>query len=170
MLRCFNLLLILLLLNGCVTERKRLQICKSCTLSQSVTDSVSVQIQEKEVKVYVHDTIIYNIENPCAELCDSLGNLKEFHKEITSDKGAQMTLYTKNNHLYVQDDLNGMETTAEITDTTTTHHKTIIKEVPARCDLEHISGWDNYFIAMGRMFCVILLILLLGAIFKNFIK
>ena len=142
-------LFLLLLLSSCAAHRAK--ICKTCTLNQITTTDT---IRTETVRI---DTLVFETENPCKELCDSAGNLKPFSRDLKSDKGKAIVLYTRNNKLNVKE-----------SDTVKTEYKTIVKtitrEFPSRCDKEHLTKCKSFFIVSGKIAWVIILILIGGTI------
>lgn len=141
----YKYILFIALLSSCISEKKREEICKTCTLSNTRKDSVRVEIKEKKVPYYLHDTITQWLVNPCAYLCDSVGNLLPFEKEVSDEKGEHKTkIYTKNNRLYWMNTIDSLKKIITTKDTNTTHVIETTKEVPARCDLEHTTSFDHF--------------------------
>ena len=156
---------------GCVTQTQRERICKTCPTNTIIKDSIHVEIKEKKIPFYITDTFNYFLPNPCAELCDSLGNLKPtFKKEIKSNKGTKETLTVKNNQLVLIERIDSLKKVISIKDTSTNnfHYKVIVK--PAICNLNHITKWDMFWIKTGRISLAVLFILLGYEIVKFYLK
>jgi hypothetical protein len=135
-MRVLIVLMSIVLYSSCVTQKQRIKICGTCPV-----ETVEV---EREVLV---DTIIYvteqgetkYLDNPCADLCDSLGNLKPFERTIES-KGRKVVIYTQGNKLAVRADLDSNETHLEVKHTT----RTVIKTIQGECvktTLMKIQSW-----------------------------
>ena len=96
-MRKISILILVVLLTSCISQKKRLKICATCPIQTTVHDSIVTII--KDTTIYISrrgDTI--TLDNPCAYLCDSLGNLKPF--EIKKRKnGIVSTLKSANNKL-----------------------------------------------------------------------
>lgn len=91
-------IIVLMCMFSCVTEKQRMKICRNCPVKDS-TITVEKTIV-KDTTIYVTQTVtepIY-IDNPCANLCDSLGNLKPFFKSEKKN-GIVKTITTQNNQL-----------------------------------------------------------------------
>lgn len=63
-------------LSSCVTEKKRQEICNQCPVKIERHDSIVEKLVEKIVEIPGNDGPIVFLENPCKELCDSFGNLR----------------------------------------------------------------------------------------------
>lgn len=63
---------------ACVTEKQRLRICQTCSFSNTAKDSI--RIVERIDSIYLPPIAgpVQYLENPCKDLCDSLGRLKRF--------------------------------------------------------------------------------------------
>lgn len=167
---------------SCISEKKRAKICATCMLKETVKDSVSVKDSVakipviKSVTVTIHDTLKYSLPNPCADLCDSLGNLKAFKKEIKSDKGAKLQIYSQGNQIFFKDVIDSLKAELKIKDTLISHYhkterfKTTVKEVPARCNREHLTKLDSFWIISGRILLLLLIIYLSWKFIKYYKK
>lgn len=150
--------LYVLVLSSCAAHKqaKRDRICATCTFfdeSKTVVkhDTITVTATFK-------DTLYYESENPCADLCDSFGRLKPFLRDLTSDKGNRVRIYTKGNKLAISDNLNGVTKKVEVP--VESKETTNIKSVPAHCDLTHRTKWNDFFIISGQIAWGLLLIFL----------
>lgn len=93
------ILISIISLSSCISEKKRAKICNTC----AVKDSISY----KEI-IKLKDTIIYRniagpvqyLENPCKLLCDSLGKLKPFEIK-TKKNGLTSTIKSVGNSIAV---------------------------------------------------------------------
>jgi hypothetical protein len=161
-MRFLLIFIISLSLFSCVTKKQRARICKEC----AGKDSVSVEYKERIVK---HDTTIYTtiagpvqwLENPCKNLCDSLGNLKPFKVE-TKKNGLKSTIKSVGNSIQAECDADSLKQvitllTKEIE--RTTFEK---KVIPSDCEKEHKTRWDGFtfwwfWITLGIIILFILL-------------
>ena len=137
------LILGLIILSSCVTEKKRLKICATCTLKELKTDTIYIEKNEKIVKV--NDTI--TLDNPCKDLCDSAGNLKP-----AVIYGKNVKLVTNFNRLGIIPDSIKAET--EVRKQITY----VYKEVESKCKRQHLEGWHKFLIVCGIIFWVTLII------------
>lgn len=142
---------ILVLLSSCVTERQRALICKTCVLNSDRKDSIIERIVEVPVTLPpVPGPTVY-LANPCAALCDSLGNLKPFTIDKTAN-GIRTTV--KSNTV-----ANTLDITSNLEDSTKTKarvpqreiYSTTLEQVPARCELRHMSDWDIFWGMVGKI-------------------
>lgn len=105
MKRRILLLLLPILLTSCITQKKRLKICATCPVATIMVDSIIV----KDTAIYiVQKGEIEYIESPCAELCDSFGNLIPFIRESTSN-GIKTTIKTIGNVLTVECEVDSLK-------------------------------------------------------------
>jgi len=145
-------------LSSCVTEKKRLEICKSCPVKITVKDSIRVEVRERPVQLWVHDTVNWFLPNPCAQLCDSFGNLKKTNITVRGNKGAQVNLISKGNTLYFETIIDSLKATGTVKDSIINRIKDTTIEVPARCELDHIGWWDRFFISSGKILLCVLIV------------
>jgi hypothetical protein len=105
-----SLILSCIFISGCYSEKQCVKHCSECLKTNSVkeTDSVSVssdssrkEISHKTDTVLVPYAIpgpIQYLENPCAALCDSIGNLKAYDR-TEHKNGLTNRLFTRNDSL-----------------------------------------------------------------------
>lgn len=94
-----SILLLLISLSGCITQKKIDEICSKCPSKSFIKDSVIV----KDSIIYstLHPDPIF-LPNPCSELCDSMGRLKtSFKPRITHNKGLTATIRVSGDTLQV---------------------------------------------------------------------
>jgi hypothetical protein len=144
---------------SCITQKRRDKICATCTTHTTIKDSIITEIKEREVPVFISDTFYYFLPNPCAKLCDSIGNLKPtFKAEIKSDKGTKIDLFVKDNQLMFKDVIDSLKRIITVKDSTIkTYHSKVI-EVPAQCKKKHITWWDKLFRGLGQILSLIVLL------------
>jgi hypothetical protein len=131
--------IMVLLCCSCSYEKRLAKWCARCP----VKDSIVVQIREREKEVVVHDTLKIRsfLPSPCAEMCDSLGNIRKgFTKEVISDKGTKTTLKEHNGGLGIAAEVNGVKLKAIVKDTCISKFRTL----RAACDKDHRSDWDGF--------------------------
>lgn len=157
--------------SSCISEKKRAQICSTCAVKTIVKDSVRVVIKERLQQVFITDTFNYYLPNPCANLCDSFGNLKKTFKEtIVNDKGTKINLFVKNNKLEFNDMIDSLKRVISVKDTLIDRFVNTSIEVPAHCTLEHVTWWDKLFIKLGQILSLIVILFLGFKAFKFYIK
>lgn len=152
-----TLLLLSALLFGCITEKKRLEICKSCTLNQITKDSTGVDEvvntwrdsaiywkskQGKTIHVNDCDSLIEQLNNKGSIVSDSNGIKAIIEKKVGSKRG--FTFRCESDSLKQVIKLLKQQVKLN-------HFKTIIKEMPARCQLEHLTKWDSFWIRVGQI-------------------
>lgn len=154
-------LLCVIVFSSCITEKKRAKICATCPTHTTIKDSVRFEIKERLQQVFITDTFNYFLPNPCANLCDSLGNLKPTFKTIIiSDKGTKQTLSVKNNSLVLVEQLDSLKKVISVKDTLIERFINTTIEVPAQCKLEHLTWWDKLFRGLGQILSVVVLLFL----------
>lgn len=138
------LALICLSLFSCITEKKKQRICREC----AGKDSVSVVYKETIVK---KDTTIFVtiagptqwLENPCKNLCDSLGNLKPF--EVKKKKNGLVSIIkSEGNSIVTECDADSLKyviTLLEKRLELSTFEKNVVQE---DCKKEHKTKWDGF--------------------------
>lgn len=163
--------LIGLIVLGCITQKRRDKICATCPTHTTIKDSIRVEIKEREVPIFISDTFYYFLPNPCAKLCDSLGNLKPtFKAEIKSDKGTKLNLFVKDNKLMFKDVFDSLKKVISVKDTLISHFVNTTIEVPEQRKLQHITWWDKLFIGLGQILSLIVVLFLGYKGFKYYIK
>ena len=127
-MRVAALLILLLSLTSCSTfkENRRIQKCAKYKCVSDVKETIKEVIKDTTIYITEKGETKY-LDNPCAELCDSLGNLKPFEKKIES-KGRKVILYTKGNTLAVRSDLDSVEAKMQV--------KTVYKEKVVTVEVE----------------------------------
>ena len=98
----YLLIILSLVVLSCNSEKRLYKKCVKyasyCVKSDSVT-TIEHDIVYRDTTIFLTqkaDTVI--LDNPCALLCDSLGNLKAFSR-TKNDNGIVTTISTKNNRL-----------------------------------------------------------------------
>ena len=136
-------LLLLTLLSGCISEKKRQKICLECPvrIEKEIHDSIIEKIRDTTIYITQQGPIQY-LENPCKTLCDSLGNLKPIKVE-SKKNGIKSTITTVGNSLAVNCEadslkavINGLKEIIRI------RKEQEVKEVPV-CHLEHKTWFDE---------------------------
>ena len=79
------IILVILCFASCVTEKQRLKICDSCAVKTVSKDSVWEHVVRDTITLPPIVGPVQYLENPCKELCDSLGHLKPFIKTETKN-------------------------------------------------------------------------------------
>lgn len=159
-MRILLIIFVLVAFSNCVTEKQRLKICQGCPVKIETKDSIVERIVEVPADPVPGPTVY--IKNPCQDLCDSLGRIKDFeikkeeHGITTTIKGN-----SKTNELEVTSNADSLKLKAKVRD----HFREVKKEVPV-CHLDHVSSWDKFC----RWFTIIGLALVSGAVLWRFRK
>ncbi len=144
MAKNLTLALLIFLSVSCVTEKKRQKICQACPvrIEKEIHDSIIEILRDTTIYITQQGPIQY-LDNPCKNLCDSLGKLKPVKVE-SKKNGIKSTITTVGNSLAVNCEadslkavINGLKETIRITKEKET------KEVPV-CHLEHKTWFDEY--------------------------
>lgn len=163
--------IIALIFTGCVTQKQRDKICATCATHTTIKDSVSVIIKERLQQVFITDTFTYYLPNPCAKMCDSLGNLKTNFKEvIISNKGTKETLSVVNHSLVLTEQIDSLKRVISVRDTLIDRFVNTTIEVPSHCKLEHVTWWDKLFIKLGQILSLVVILFLGFKAFKYYLK
>lgn len=164
---CIGIALIFMI-TSCVTEKKRLQICKSCPLKIERKDSIVYKDSIRNVPVIVSHTIAVQTPNPCAELCDENGKLRSgFSRTIPGKKGTSARMFTRNDSVLFEAMADSVDAMAQVVERTIEKYSSTHEQVPARCELEHLSKWDSFFIITGRILWGILILVSIGWYIKK---
>lgn len=89
----FYLIFILFFICSCVTERKRLKICNGCPIKKERYDSIVEKVIEVPINIPGAPGPVVYLDNPCKELCDSLGRPRS-NINIKTERNGQ-TLHIK---------------------------------------------------------------------------
>ena len=136
------IILLTLLTFSCVTEKKRLKICQSCTVKSERHDSIVEKIVEVPVLIKGEAGPIVYLDNPCKLLCDSLGRLKNV--SIQSKKNNQTINIVSNG--------NGLHIDARTEDTIVkkevkqkeVYNKTVDTQVKQMPCANEQTGWEQF--------------------------
>jgi hypothetical protein len=163
----FISVVLLVVLNSCVTQRQRERILKDCVTSSYRKDSIQIQIKERLIPFEVHDTIPYLLPNPCADLCDSLGKLKSsFTAKVKGKNGSNLSLKVKDNELQIEDEVK-VKGTVTANDTTKKITSTTKEQVRDNCQREHLTGWDSFWIKTGQILSAIIALVITLLLLKK---
>jgi hypothetical protein len=157
-------LLLLTFLSSCITEKKRQKICLECPvkIEKEVHDSIIEKLKDTTIYITTQGPTQY-LENPCKNLCDSLGKLKPIKVE-TKKNGIKSTIKTVGNSLVVECETDSLKAVIRgLKETIRIRKEQEVKEVPV-CHLEHKTWFDELTF---WWFWVTLIILLLRLGFKK---
>lgn len=156
-------ILLIIAITSCVTEKRRKAICQTCTLESKRTDSTVTAVRERTVPVTVPGPTVYvAVKNPCAELCDSLGRLKDGVKinvPGTTAGTRSATIFTRGDSLHVLTEADSLRLKIAVQDSLIKRLVTIENTTAARCELDHITKWDSFFIISGRVSWLLLVLI-----------
>lgn len=157
-------LLLLTFLSSCITEKKRQKICLECPvkIEKEVHDSIIEKLKDTTIYITTQGPTQY-LENPCKNLCDSLGKLKPIKVEAKKN-GIKSTIKTVGNSLVVECETDSLKAVIRgLKETIRIRKEQEVKEVPV-CHLEHKTWFDELTF---WWFWVTLVILLVRLGFKK---
>jgi hypothetical protein len=157
-------LLLLTFLSSCITEKKRQKICLECPvkIEKEVHDSIIEKLKDTTIYITTQGPTQY-LENPCKNLCDSLGKLKPIKVEAKKN-GIKSTIKTVGNSLVVECETDSLKAVITgLKETIRIRKEQEVKEVPV-CHLEHKTWFDELTF---WWFWVTLVILLVRLGFKK---
>lgn len=146
----FNLLLIitvLVIISSCVVTKKQKNrfLEKYCVAKDSVAyvykDSI-VLVDTTITIPYIVNEPIY-LENPCSELCDSLGRLKKFHKTI-SNNGLKSTVHSVGNSLVFKCETDSLKARIQWLEHYITSSKTSVTTHVSACTEPHQTKFTGF--------------------------
>ncbi|MDQ3047060.1 MAG: hypothetical protein M3R27_05885 [Bacteroidota bacterium] len=141
MKKIFFITLTTLALTSCVTQKQRSKICLTCTVVTQSHDSIIEKIVRDTITLPPIAGPIQYLENPCKELCDSLGNLKPFIKTERKN-GVVSTIRSVGNSIVVKCDTDSLQ--AEILKIEKERFQKIetVQRIP--CHLQHESKFSGF--------------------------
>lgn len=151
------------LLSSCKAYKDK--ICLSCPTKIEIKDTT---IYKEKIK---HDTEYVSVPGPeilIPSPCDSTGKLKPF-KRTERKNGLISTVENINGYIVAKCDADSLMRVNKTLERTIERFRSEVREVPT-CHLEHISKMDNFFIILGRILSVIILLLLVYVILKFWLK
>ena len=141
-------LLIVFVFSGCITEKKRAEICSTCPVKTEVRDSIIERIKE-----IPFDTTIWLAKHTGKEQsftnCDSLFyKLAKFNNRLQTDSnGIKSIIEKKGNRITFRCEADSLRQVIKLLkyQKDRVQVKTVVKEVPARCDKDHKTWLDGLY-------------------------
>lgn len=164
-----GLLFFLILLNSCITEKKRAKICKTCTIK--IKDSI-----HEVVTVTPFDTTLFlsGIKSNPIEVanCDSLMKLlaKNNNTVTLKEKGIKPIIIKTPTGLKFYCESDSLKKVITLLKSTKQKTRVYYEQVESKCKLEHLSWWDNFWIKLGRFETLIILFFIGFKAFKYYHK
>jgi hypothetical protein len=147
---------------GCITEKKRREICNTCTSSSIKKDSVVYRIDTFDILIPGKDGPVIYLDNPCKDLCDSLGRLKQIS---TTTKKNNQVITIKNNNGKLVIESSTKDTTVNKTlgrkEVFSSETKTDIKW--EKCNKTHKTSFDGF---TNWFFYIVAPLLVIFGVFK----
>lgn len=136
-------LVLIVALSSCISEKKRLKICNSCVVKDSIVYKEVVKLKDTTIFITQQGPIQY-LENPCAWMCDSLG-LKPF--EITKkENGIRTTVKSVGNSIAIESHADSLEKKVILAEKTISKDETknIFKYIPCTNERTMFDGFCRY--------------------------
>ena len=153
---------VIIFFTGCITEKKRAEICQSCPVKEIYKDSTDFSIIVKDSVIYVaipKDSIIIRDSLPC-------GDMLNISKKIISTNVIHAEAWVKNNILFLQAWTRGalVPVVAEQAVKTKTKYiyRDIIKTLPAKTVFK--TPW--YIIVLITILSLLVLYLAIKSLFR----
>lgn len=141
-LKVISVVLFLFCATSCVTERQRAKICNSCSVTSFKKDSIVYVKKDTSIYITIPGPIQY-LENPCKELCDSLGNLKSF-KISKKKNGIKGTVKSIGKSIVFECETDSLKTVIGLLEKQIYQEKqnSLVKYLD--CSREHKTSWDGF--------------------------
>lgn len=135
--------------------------CQTRVIKETTTvlDSTWVKKYDSLVKVPLKGPQIILKDNPCADLCDSLGRVKDYTKSVTSETGIKGTIKADKKTQSIIIDCGKADSFEFLLKDARTEIKHLrqekkVVEVSADCNKEHRTGFDSFCRWMFWIFCI----------------
>lgn len=135
--------IVLFILSSCVTERQRAKICNTCAVKEFTKDGIVEKIVNLPIYIKGEDGPIQYLENPCKNLCDSLGRLKPFVSN-KSKNGINQSVKTVGNSIVIASDKKDTTLSVPVKQKETFHNESKSEVKYVKCDLEHRTRFDGF--------------------------
>lgn len=138
--------ILLVFLVSCVTEKQRSKICQECPARIEIHDSIIETLHDTTIYLTVEGPVQY-LENPCANLCDSLGHLKPFEVK-KKENGIIGTIRSVGNSIAFDCKADSLEAVIKgLKDRLVFHdqRKDIVKYVPCTNEKTKFDGFTFWF-------------------------
>lgn len=155
-----------LLFFSCISEKKRSEICNSCPSKSEIV----YKDKYRDTTIFVESIELepFYMPNPCANLCDSFGNLIALHEVIKNKKGNYMTVSTSKSGVFFSTKIDSLKAVIKVLE----KNRNEVKEIMIKedCKRKHTSPLDFFFLYSSYIFYVILLIYLIFKLIKTNMK
>jgi hypothetical protein len=156
-------LLLIVCLSGCITEKKRNEICKTCAIQ--IKDSI-----HEVITVTPFDTALFlsqkgkdlELTGNCNVLCDSLNNLIDRYialglKGVTTNSNGIKSTITKNTkgNFVFKCEADSLKAVITLLKKSKSIERIKTIEVESKCKKEHLSWWDKLWIKLGRFWTLV---------------
>lgn len=145
-MKSLSLVVLCCCLFACVTEKQRLRICQTCSFSN--TDKDSVRIVERIDSVFLPPIAgpIQYLENPCKELCDSLGRLKPFVLKAKKNS-LNSTVKTVGNSIAIECDTDSLKAHIKTLEKYISNNKNFnnVKMIPCANERTSFDGFTRWY-------------------------
>ena len=151
---------LLAFLVSCDPVKRQARRCSTCPVKIDRSDTTIIERETIIDTVYKSVTVTTTLPNPCEELCDENGKLKNFTRVFPTSAGS-MTLTTRNDSLVFQHRLDSIMNVNKNLKETVKKLVTIHEQV-AVCSREHLSDWQTFQIIGFRILAGIIGIVGIG--------
>lgn len=153
-------------ISSCVTEKQRAKICATCPTTSFVKDSVITKIKDTTIWLTLPAEKIY-LPSPCAELCDSLGNLRmSFKPRISHKNGLTTTLKVSHDSLIVSCKADSLQTVIQVMQIARIHSSKEVKRI-----VEYkTTKWQDFLIVSAEILYALVLLFFGWKALKKYIS
>ncbi len=150
-----------------MTQKKLDAICSRCPVKDSVRIEKTVEVQYRDSLIYItQQGPTQYLENPCKELCDSLGNLKKF-EVVKKTNGIVGTIKSVGNSIVFDCKADSLEKVIKGLNQTIKESESKVKATqlpPVTTNV--LTKLQGFWIISGYLFWILLLLLIGFKVFK----
>lgn len=164
------LLITFSILSSCiVTKKQHARICNECAGTDSIAFLEVERIVPKDTPIYISvpGPPVY-LENPCKNLCDSLGRLKPFSFSEKKN-GIKTTIKSVGNSIVAECETDSLKAVITLLNKEIIRSKYEKKVISVECEKIH-QNWIDKFCRWGFLICIIFLIISNRKFIFNLIK
>jgi len=137
-----SVLFLMIVLNSCITEKKRQKICNSCPVKTEKHDSIIYKIDTLKIPLPGKDGPIVYLDNPCKGLCDSLGRLKNVNI-VTKRNGQTLKINTQGNGISISSNTHDTVVKASVTSKESFSKQKDVVVKQENCKRDHRTDFDG---------------------------
>lgn len=153
---------------SCVTQKQRMKICNTCAVKDSIVYKEKIVLKDTTIYTTTPGPIQY-LENPCKDLCDSMGNLKKI--DIVEKKnGIKSTVKSVGKSLVFHCEADSLKSVITLLEKTISEKSKLSEVKYIDCQKEHKTRFDGFLFWFFWIVAPLLLIRFLWKYFKTYIK